>query len=346
MSRVDPPQRILIVRLSAIGDVIHGLPVLNALREAFPKAFLGWVVEGRASCLLDGHAALDRLISVPRGWLKSPRAIWRLRHQLRTLAFDTTIDIQGLTKSAVAAWLSGAERRIGFDGAKGRELSRWLNTELVSSTAQHVVDCNLELLRPLGIQSPKVRFELPEKAEDRSSADRLLRRVGLEKGFALINPGAGWPSKLWPAGRFAAVAQHLGRVWRLPSVVVWAGKQEQALAHEVVAHAQGYAWEAPATSLLELASLARRAHLFLASDTGPLHLAVAVGTPSVGLFGPMPAERNGPYGPGHVAIQAVRFEGTSRQRRHAPREVMEAITVEMVCEACDRVLQARGLQAA
>lgn len=345
MSSESSP-RILIVRLSAIGDVIHGLPVLNALREALPQAFLGWVVEGRASCLLQGHPALDQLISVPRGWLKSPRAILRLRRQLRELAFDMTIDVQGLTKSAVAAWLAGAKRRIGFDGVKGRELSRWLNTELVPSTAAHIVDSNLELLRPLGITSPTVRFELPETAEDRGAAERIIRRVGLESGYVLMNPGAGWPSKLWPAKRFAAVSQHIARTWHLPSIVVWAGKQEQALAHEVVANSQGYAWQAPATSLLELAALARRARLFVASDTGPLHLAAAVGTPCVGMFGPMPAERNGPYGPEHLALQAVRFEGTSRQRRHAPREVMDAITVEMVCEACDQILQRKASQAA
>jgi lipopolysaccharide heptosyltransferase I len=346
MSPTESSPRILVVRLSAIGDVIHGLPVLNALREAFPTAFLGWVVEGRAATLLEGHPALDALINVPRGWLKSPRAVWQLRGQLRKLNFDTTIDVQGLTKSAVAAWLSGAPRRIGFDGAKGRELSRWLNTELVPSTATHIVDCNLELLRPLGIESPTVRFELPERAEDRATAERMIRRVGLEKGFVLINPGAGWPSKLWPADRFAAVAQHFGRTWHLPSVVVWAGKQEQALAHQIVANSQGYAWQAPATSLLELASLARRARLFVASDTGPLHLAAAVGTPCVGLFGPMPAERNGPYGPQHIAIQAVHFEGTSRQRRNAPRDVMEAISIETVCETCDRVLQRLASEAA
>jgi len=343
---LDSAPRILIVRLSAIGDVIHGLPVLNALREAFPKAFLGWVVEGRAASLLEGHPALDQLIPIRRGWLKSPMTVLRLRRQLRELAFDVTIDVQGLTKSAVAAWLSGAKRRIGFDGANGRELSRWLNTELVTSTATHIVDCNLELLRPLGITSPTVRFDLPEKAEDGQAAERIIRRGGLESGYVLINPGAGWPSKLWPAKRFAAVAQHLARTWRLPSIVVWAGKQEQALAHEVVANSHGYAWQAPATSLQELAALARRSRLFVAADTGPLHLAVAVGATCVGLFGPMPAKRKGPYGPEHLALHAVQFEGTSRQRRNAPPEVMEAISVEMVCEACDQLLQRKASQAA
>jgi len=122
-------QRILIVRLSAMGDLIHGIPVLTALRKAKPDAFLGWVAEGRNADLLEGHPALDQLIRVPRRWLKSPRAVRQLRRELRTLQFDTTIDLQCLTKSAIAARLSGAPRRIGYAGALGRELSRLLNNK-------------------------------------------------------------------------------------------------------------------------------------------------------------------------------------------------------------------------
>lgn len=331
--------RILIVRLSAIGDVIHGLPVLNALRDGYPNALLGWAVEGYTATLLKGHPALDELITLPRGWLKSPAAVWRLRRQLRELEFDVALDLQGLTKSAVAAWLSGARRRIGFGDAKGRELSPWLNNELVWTTARHVIDCNLEQLRSLGIDKPAVRFDLPEREPDAAAAARMVCEAGCGEGFVAINPGAAWPSKLWPAERFAAVAAHLGDRWRLPSLVVWAGDAERALAEEIVAGSQGHARLAPATSLTELAAVTRRAKLFVSSDTGPLHIAVAVGTPSVGLFGPMPAERNGPYGPEHIAIQKVCFEGTSRERRNAPREVIEAITVEMVAEACDRILE-------
>jgi lipopolysaccharide heptosyltransferase I len=337
--------RILIVRLSAVGDVVHGVPVLNALRDAFPQALLAWVVEPRAATLLRGHKSLDELIVVPHGWLKSPAAVWRLRRRLRAMHFDLTVDLQGLTKSAVAAWLSGAPRRIGFGGANGRELSPWLNNERIVSTARHVIDCNLELLQPLGIELPEVRFDLPESPDDRAAAQRIIRQVKLDGLFALINPGAGWPSKLWPPQRFAAVAQHLGRRG-VPSVVVWGGGQEREWAAKIVAGSNGYGWLAPPTSLTELAALARRASLFIASDTGPLHIAAAVGTPCVGLYGPMSGQRNGPYGPQHVILQPRQFEGTSRQRRNAPPELMAAITPEMVCQACDRVLARRLGQSA
>ena len=160
--------RILIVRLSAIGDVIHGVPVLCALREALPEAFLGWVVEGRAGDLLDGHPALDALVRVPRGWLKSPREIWRLHRRLHELRFDTTIDLQCLTKSAIAAWLSGARRRIGKGGSDGRELSRWFHNELVA-VRRHARDRTLS--------------RLAQAAGDRS-AGRAIRFAGTGRGRA------------------------------------------------------------------------------------------------------------------------------------------------------------------
>jgi len=338
--------RILIVRLSAIGDVIQGMPIACALRERFPEAFLAWAVQEQAACLLRGHAALDEVIALPRGWLKSPRCVWRLRRRLRAMRFDVALDAQGLTKAAVLARLSGAKRRIGFGRPWGRELSRWINTERVDTPVDHVVDRNLMLLRPLGIESPRVRFGVPESLLDRIAAERMIGRVGFEGPFAILNVGAGWPSKLWPTDRFAAAAAELGRRHGLPSLVLWAGDEERAMAERVAAGSAGHARPAPATTLTEVAALARRARLFVGSDTGPLHLAAAVGTPCVGLYGPWPAKRHGPYGPGHVALEAKSFEGSTRQRRRASPEYMAAITLEMVCGACEAILARGGRSAA
>jgi ADP-heptose:LPS heptosyltransferase len=141
------------------------------------------------------------------------------------------------------------------------------------------------------------------------------------------------------------VAAYLNARHSLPSVVVWAGEQEKSWAEEVVAGAGGCARLAPATTLKELAALARRARLFIGSDTGPLHLAAAVGTPCIGLYGPMPAERNGPYGAQHIALQAMGFEGTRHQRRKASRELMDSIPISLVCEACDQILARTGAEA-
>ena len=339
--------RILIVKLTAIGDVIHALPVASALRDAWPKAHLAWLVEGRVADLLHGHRALNEVIALPRRWYKSPRGVWGLRRTLRAGRFDVTLDLQGLTKSAAAAWLSGAKHRIGFAGEMARELSGWFNNRRFVVSSEHVVDRYRELLAPLGVYSPAVRFDVPRHARDILAVDRMLASLRWHRSFALLNPGAGWPSKRWPPDRFAAVARHLGHRRRLPAVVVWAGDEERDWARHIVENAGGHAVVAPDTSLPELAELARRAALFVGSDTGPLHLAAAVGTPCVGLFGPMPGERNGPYGRGHIILQKARLEGTSRQRRTADNATMLAIATEDVMAACDSILarQARPRQA-
>jgi lipopolysaccharide heptosyltransferase I len=331
--------RILIVRLSAVGDAIQTMPVACALRDRFPGALLAWAVQQRTGALLEGHPALDEVIQLPRRWLKSPGEVWRLRRRLRNLHFDVAIDVQSLSKSAILAWLSGAKQRIGFGNPCGRELSKLFNNDRVDPRATHVVDRYLELLRPLGIESPAVRFDVPERGPDGAWAATAVRQMALEGGFAIINPGAGWPSKIWPAERYAAVARHLSERWQLPTLVVWAGQAERALAEGIVAQAGAAARVGPPSSLPELAALARRARLFVSADTGPLHLAAAVGTPCVGLFGPWPASRHGPYGGQHVALQEMFFEGPDRARRTAPAIYMESIGTEMVCKACDRILE-------
>lgn len=330
--------RFLISRLSAIGDCVHALPLACAIKDTQPKAFVTWVVEGRTSTLLAGHRAIDQLITVPRGWLKSPRGVWQLRKQLRSLRIDVAIDPQGLTKSAVVSWLSGAKIRIGFAGVDGRELSPWLNNVRVEPKATHVIDRNLELLQPLGIASPQVRFDLPESPADAATVECWLTSHQLQGRYAVINPGAGWPSKLWPVDRFAAVARHLMQQHQMPSLVVWAPGDEEIWARQIVELAPSAAVFAPRTSLTELAAFCRRAALFVASDTGPLHIAAAVGVPCVGLFGPMPADRNGPYGLQHVAVQKMQLTGRSRDRRNAGPQSMLAISVEDVHNACDLVL--------
>ena len=352
--------RILIVRLSAIGDVIHGLPVLCALRDALPEAYLGWVVEGRAGDLLECHPALDALVRVPRGWWKSPREVWRLRRQLRAMRFDTVIDLQCLTKSAVAAWLSGARRRIGKAGADGRELSRWFHTELVAAGGEHVIEHYLELLRPLGIgcqvsgfrcqvsaterpdstqTPPLVRFDLPELLPDARMAEDYLRRSRLAVGqFAILNPGAGWPSKIWPAERYGELARRLARTHDLPSVAVWGVADELPLAEAIFSASRGAARLAPATSMRELAALCRRSALFVGSDTGPMHLAVAVGTPTISLHGPSRAEWCGAYGQQNIRLQARYEAGSALERRKADDSAMRAIEVELVADACGLIL--------
>jgi lipopolysaccharide heptosyltransferase I len=339
--------RILIVRLSSVGDVVHGLPVLCALRDSLPHAFIAWAVEESGARLLEGHEALDRMVVLPRrciedAWMhpfRDPPVLRRFFAELHALRFDLAIDVQGLTKSALVAWLARTPKRIGFTPPDGRQQSPWFNNVLVSAAHAHIVDRNLELLRPLGIEPPKVAFRLPRYPGEEQRMDRFLRGVGLTAGgFVLVSPGCGQEVKRWPTERFAAVIAQLGRSHGLPAVVLWAGAAERVLAEAVTGAApEGAAFLAPPTDLREMASLARRCRLFLSADTGPLHIAAAIGAPCVGLFGPTLASRNGPHGDRHAIVQGEPAPGSRHPRRWDPT-AMEAVTVEKALLACEDVL--------
>lgn len=348
-----PPERLLIVRLTAVGDVIHGTPVLNALRDRFPDAFIGWVVEGRGADLLEGHRALNQVIRVPRRWYRSPRAILDLRRRLRALRFDTTVDLQCLTKSAAAAWLSGAKRRLGAGGSDGREFSKRLNNVLANVDADHVVHHYLGIAEPLGIglagadRRPSgfdsIRFDLELHDADAAFAEQTLRSAGLASGgFAVLNPGAGWASKLWPAERYGQVAQRLESDHGLRSLALWGGAEERPLAETIVRHSADAAVLAPPTTLPQVGALCRHARVFLGSDTGPMHLAVAVGTPTISMHGASDANWCGAYGPGNLTIQAEFADGSYGQRRRADNAAMRAITVDRVADACGELLGRRA----
>jgi heptosyltransferase-1 len=314
------------------------LPVVCALREHFPNARIGWIVEGRSADLLRGHSAIDEVIQIPRGWYKSFRETAKMRKIVRSFAPDVTLDLQGLTKSAMIARLSGAKTRIGFSGSEGREISSWLNNHLVKSPAIHVVDKNLQLIEPLGIHTTQAQFNLPIDSRASNKIDLFLKSSSLENGFALINPGAGWASKRWPIERFAEVAHGLYSQHQLRSVIAWGPGEEKLMADKIVELSNGSAIHAPSTTLLELVELARAATIFCSGDTGPLHLAAAVGTPCIALFGASDAARNGPYGNQHIAIQNIKLTGSSRSRRSADNAAISAIHVDEVLTACNSLL--------
>lgn len=345
MIELGPQPRFLITRLSAIGDCIHTLPVVSALRRQFPDAEIAWVTQPATANLLKDHPAVDRMIVAPRDWFRSWRGIAQLAAQLRG-QFDVAIDPQGLTKSALLARLSGAPHRIGFARGQARELSPWLSNIRVVPEQTHVVDRYLELLRPLGIEGPTVEFGLPIDPEAAATVERAVRGFGISGPFALLNPGAGWDSKVWPHERYAEMARHLWNARRLPSVVLWAGDQERTWAESIVATAGGAAYLAPNTSLRELAAICSRAAVFVGSDTGPLHLAAAVGTPCVGMYGPTRPCDCGPYGPQHRTLQVFHQNGSSSERRGADNCAMRAIRVYDVLDACDAVLRKAPMHAA
>lgn len=334
----DGSPRFLIARMSAIGDTVLTLPVLCALRQAYPRAFIAWVVERAAAPMLQGHDALDELIVLPRLWLKSPLEIWRLRNKLRSLRIDTTIDPQSINKTSIACWLSGAKRRIGFSGFYGKELSPWLNNERRVHQHSHITERSLELLEPLGVRKSPPQFRVPHSMRAEATIAEFLAAARLERGFAVVNPGARWDSKLWPSERYGAVVRDLSKSHGLKTVAAWAGDRERAWAEEIIALAPDAALLAPKTDLYELTALLRRATIFVGSDTGPMHTAAAVGTPCVAMYGTTRPEDCGPCGPQHIALQARYDDGSRSERRNATNDAMCLITTEQVTTACRTIL--------
>jgi ADP-heptose:LPS heptosyltransferase len=209
----------------------------------------------------------------------------------------------------------------------------------VTTTAAHVVDRNCELLAPLGVRVPSPTFDMPDWPVSRHRMSGWLATLKLATPPAIINPGAGWPSKIWPEDRFAAVARRLHDDHAIRSIVVWGGAAEQAAAERIAAAAPRATVLAPKTSLQDLGAMCRLGRLFVSSDTGPLHLAAAVGTPCVGLFGPVPADRNGPYGAGHATVEPPADLRPAWERRKTDTQAMAGIDVDRVVAACGRLLQ-------
>ncbi|GAB4312526.1 MAG: lipopolysaccharide heptosyltransferase I [Candidatus Sumerlaeia bacterium] len=308
-------KHILIVRLGAIGDVVHTLPALTALRKEFPGVRLSWMVEALSAPLLEGHPHIDHLHVLPyrkkTPWKKYLRALWHTGRELRREGVDVAIDFQGLTKSGLAAWSSGASLRVGFGGAESREWNRFfMNRRVTPGEADvHVIDKNLALLRALGIEKAGRRFVLPDfpRAGERI-ASWWGGCFGPDERVVMINPGAGWETKRMPLETWRAVAARLSAEVGMRVVVLWGpGEREsaEALVRSVNAAAgvDGAALPAPDTTLQELVELTRRAALFLGGDTGPTHIAAALGVPTLSVFGGSDSRRNEPAGPRARSLQ-------------------------------------------
>lgn len=295
---------ILIVRLGALGDIIHAVPAAAALRAAFPEARIDWLVDAKHRAVVDLVTVIDRVIVLERaslrGWIDVVR-------QMRPGRYDVALDFQGLLKSAILARGSGAPRVIGFSIWHLREkTARPFYSEIAAECEHqsgnqpaHVVYKNLALLRALGVTDRQIRFPLADV--ESSVLAQVRATLGPDRRFALINPGAAWPNKRWPPERFGAIAAFLRDIRGLPSVVLW-GPGEEGLAGEVVNASEGAARMAPATGLADLLALSRAAALMVSGDTGPLHVAAAAGTPTVSLFGPTDPLRNGPWAADDVTV--------------------------------------------
>jgi len=346
--------RLLIVRLSAMGDIIHTLPAAQALREAFPHAMIGWLIEERWAELLCAPRAPRR---GPRsaqrpladwvhtvnltGWRKSLFTISTLQqiakvwNDVRAVRYQVAVDLQGAIRSAVLARWSGA--RVLYGAAEPREspASMWYTRRAIAR-GTHVIEQNLSIADAVAHQKFNApRLEFPRDVEAEQRMDQRLTEAGIGQ-FAILNPGAGWGAKRWPPERYGQVARALAE-GGVPSILN-CGPGEDDLARAAQAASEGAAHPIKC-SITELIALTRRAKLFVGGDTGPLHLAAALQVPVVAIFGPTDPARNGPYGTRSIVLRNPESP-TTHARRMAPDEGMLEISSEAVVSAARSLLAA------
>jgi heptosyltransferase-1 len=333
--------RILLVKLSSFGDVLHALPTLEALREAYPRAHITWLVEAGYAPLLSGHPALNEVWVAPR--LRpaeffsgaNPATLRRLVQQLRARSFDLVVDLQGLLKSAVWVALARSPRKVGYD--KTRELSYLALTERVKpfDPEAHAVRRYLNLAHYLGappLTSPRFRLGL-----DAAADIAALIPAAAGRPLAVLHPGARWASKLWPAASWANLAEWL--CYKGFQVAVTGSAADRELAAGMVRQSRAPLLNlAGSTSLAQLAGILRKARLGVTTDTGAMHLAAALGTKVVALFGPTAPWRTGPFGQGHQVVR-LGFPCSPCFKRHCPEpRCLTDLTTEMVAAACEKIL--------
>jgi lipopolysaccharide heptosyltransferase I len=342
--------RILIIKLGSLGDVVHTLPAVAALKKSCPQAQIDWLVERKCGILLKSNPLIHEVIEVDtQHWRKSLlsfEVLGQLKSSLARLRanhYDVALDFQGLWKSAAFGYFSGAKRLLGFDKEALREPGcRILYNSRISPRveATHVIAIYNELVRGLGVETNGLRFDLNTSEEDDAyvSSQLFSRQVG---DFVILNPGGGWVTKNWDPENYAALHLRLRQTTRLQPVLTW-GPGEENLIEHIFQICQEDPPVTFSTTIPQFIALVRRAKLFVGGDTGPMHLAVACGTPVVGIFGPTNPLRNGPFSQKDIVVSHKVPCGPCYKRSceiHA-KECMRLVTVD---EVHDAVLQRLSL---
>lgn len=337
------PQKILIIKLSAIGDVVHTLPLLEVLKANHPEARIDWAVEEASAEIVRGHPLLERvLVSRRRSWQRrlqrGPREwagvageVVQFVRELRLRSYDLVLDVQGLLKSGVLTSLSRAPRKLGLSEAREGAHLFFTEPPVPIRFQDHAIERYLTLSDYLGCRRVTWKGAIPVSSRDRDQADRLLDEAGMGgRPMVAINPVAKWPTKLWDTGRFARVADWLVREAGC-GVLLTGGVEDRSVTRAISEQMRGEALDlAGRTGLKTLACLFQRCRALITVDTGPMHVAAAMGCPTVALFGPTDPGRTGPYGKGHRIVRArVPCSPCFRRRCRFP-ECMASIGVEQV----------------
>jgi 3-deoxy-D-manno-octulosonic-acid transferase/heptosyltransferase-1 len=341
---------ILIIKMSAIGDVIHTLPALNALRRHFPDARITWLVEEAASGLIDSHQAVDRvLVSRRQRWVKgllgrfcakNAAAIFSFMRELRDTEYDLVIDFQGLMKSAVMAGLCRGQRKIGYN--KTREFSYLILNDriLPYDMDKHAIFRYLNLLTCVGIDRSEIVFKIPFGEGERLRIRWMLQEAGWTgEPVVAINPGTKWKTKLWDAAKFSRLTDMVKEDQK--SFVVFTGNQaDKKEITKVISNVKNRCVDfSGRTDLKELAALYEISRCVVSTDTGPMHLAAAVGTPVVALFGPTAPWRTGPFGEGHHVLRANLSCSPCFRKKCDSIACMRDISTQRVFKSVEKILE-------
>jgi heptosyltransferase I len=347
---MTPPRKILVLKLSSLGDILHTFPAFHALRSTFPESRIDWLVEDRLSFLLSAVEGIDRIIPIDtRALRREPARLgsWRaLLGPIRTMRrerYDLVIDFQGLIKTAFLAFASGAARRIGFARDLVREPpAHWLYHHTVSRPDEsvHVTRLNLSLAQAAGARPEELRADLKSNRADEEFIAQQLQREQLSD-FIVINPGGGWPTKRWPPARYGQLASRFQNETPY-RVVVTTGPGEEPMLQEIAAACPGRAPVALAASFLQLIPLFRRASLVISGDTGPMHLACALSTPVVAIMGPTAPVRNGPWSnQDEVVVHALPCSFCNGRSCPTQNECMDIAVTEVFSAALRRLESSR-----
>lgn len=335
---------ILIVKLSAIGDVVHTLPSLAALRKLYPDAHITWVIEKDSADIIEGHPYLDRIIvSRRKSWVGNLKRLHEVRKTIDEIAsfiatlrdrkYDLVVDFHGLLKSSLIVFLSGGRRKLGYDSMQ--ELSGlFLDEKIYEDMDKHAVDRYLDLPCHLGADIGKPEFAIHIGEENRNRVDSLLKEsgIGVEDSFVSVNPVAFWDTKLWENGKFARLCDRITE--ELKMKVVFTGGRNQKTVKRIRSLMKFPSVNlAGRTTLRDLAYLYALSTLVITTDSGPMHISAAVGTPTVALFGPTDPARTGPYGEGHTVIRKNLPCSPCFLKKCETKRCMKEISVEDVFQA-------------
>ncbi len=339
ISLPGPVHRLLLIKPSSLGDIVHALPTLDALRRRFPSAEISWFVKAQWAGILERVRGVDRIWPVGPGLSDWLREIGRLRDH----GFDLVVDLQGLFRSGAAAWLTGCGTRVGFANAREGSPLCYTHRVPVPTPEMHAVDRYRLVARALGCAETEPSFPIVPSQADGAQVRALLNAVGVdpESRWVAMLVSARWATKRWPVASFVSVAQQLRRQG-IPVVVIGAAS-ERAEAQDVAIRS-GALDLSGQTSLTVLPALLQAAACLVTNDSGPMHVAAAMGTPVVAMYGPTSAVRTGPYGSRHRVLTAAVacrpcFSRTCRQA--VPLECLSSIGPEQVVSA---IRQSLGLE--